>query len=96
MCSNGALRGREQLISLSSSNDRLIACEKLGVSGSFACGVEALNKKNPFGLRVCCAVEVEVDDVPVYSIFSFFFSSFLFFFFLFFFLSFFLDYYKLL
>ena len=57
MCSNRVLRGWERLISLSSSNDRPIACEKLGVSGSSACGVEALNK-NPSGSMLGCAMEV--------------------------------------
>ena len=54
-----------------------VACENRGVPDPSAYGVESL-WKNPSGPRVCCAMEVEVDDVPVYSIFSFF-SSFLFF-----------------
>ena len=60
MCSNGALHGRECLISLSSSNDRPIACEKFKVSASSVCEVEVLNK-NPLGSVLGCAVEVEVD-----------------------------------
>ena len=44
---------------------------KLRVPGSSVCEVEPL-KKDPSGPRLCCAMEVEVEDVLMYSIFSLF------------------------
>ena len=58
--SGGVLHGREWLISLSPTT----SCEKLGVSGSSAYEVEALNK-NPFGPMLGRVVEVKVDILEV-------------------------------
>ena len=55
VCSNGVLQvGSGLFLSPSTS------CEKLGVSGSSACEVEALSK-NSFGPMLGCTVEVEVE-----------------------------------
>ena len=69
VCSNGILRGREWLISLSPST----SYEKLGVSGSSACKVRVLNK-NSFWPILVCAMEVEVVDRLVRSITRLFFK----------------------